>query len=156
MTDVVDRNDPNYLPPGTHKHTCAGADCKAWWPCDDRCPGPAHRAAYCFKCYPRDSGLTMARPDRAAKVEHVRRAPQTREHTCHWPGCTAQVPPAMWGCKPHWMKLPKPLRDRVWAAYRPGQETDMEPSAEYLAVADDVQRWIRERTPAPPAQRSLF
>lgn len=78
------------------------------------------------------------------KSDHVRRAPQTRAHTCHWPGCTRQVPPAKWGCKPHWFRLPKRLRDRIWATYRPGQENDMNPSPAYLAVADEVQQWIQE------------
>jgi hypothetical protein len=63
-------------------------------------------------------------------------------HTCHWPGCTKAVPPAMWGCKPHWFKLPKPLRDAVWNAYVPGQEISKTPSAKYLAVAALVQGWI--------------
>jgi len=34
-------------------------------------------------------------------------------HTCHWPGCNKEVPPAMWGCKTHWFSLPKRLRDRI-------------------------------------------
>jgi hypothetical protein len=50
----------------------------------------------------------------------------------------------MWGCKGHWFALPKRLRDRIWATYRRGQEITMTPSKEYLAAADDVQRWIRE------------
>ena len=51
------------------------------------------------------------------KRAYVKSQPQTREHTCHWPGCKKQVPPAMWGCKKHWFMLPKHLRDRIWAAY---------------------------------------
>lgn len=51
----------------------------------------------------------------------------------------------MWGCKRHWMLLPKRLRDRVWAAYRPGQEDAMDPSDEYLDAAAEVQRWIELR-----------
>lgn len=78
------------------------------------------------------------------KADYVKRQGQTRAHHCHWPGCSAQVPPAMWGCGKHWFKLPKALRDRIWRAYVPGQEVDMTPSDEYLKVADDVQRWIRE------------
>ncbi len=78
------------------------------------------------------------------KRDYVLRQKQTRKHSCHWPGCDKQVPPAMWGCKTHWFRLPKELRDRVWATYRPGQEKDMTPSKEYLAVADEVQQWIRE------------
>lgn len=79
----------------------------------------------------------------ASKRRYVQHQGQTRNHECHWPGCTAQVPPAMWGCKVHWFRLPKVLRDRIWAAYVPGQEVEMTPSETYLQVADDVQRWIR-------------
>lgn len=78
------------------------------------------------------------------KVAHVLRSRQTRGHTCHWPGCNAQVPPAMWGCRKHWFALPKALRDAVWRAYVPGQEERMDPSDEYMAVAERVQTWIRE------------
>jgi hypothetical protein len=78
------------------------------------------------------------------KADYVKRQKQTRDHTCHWPGCNAQVPPAMWGCRTHWYKLPKALRDKVWKAYRPGQEVDMRPSREYLKVAQEVQDWIED------------
>ncbi len=63
------------------------------------------------------------------------------KHTCHWPSCTKEVPPALWGCKPHWFALPKPLRDRIWATYVPGQEIRKDPSPEYVAVAIEVQAW---------------
>lgn len=42
----------------------------------------------------------------------------------------------MWGCKRHWMRLPKAIRDAIWAAYRPGQEIDKQPSADYMAAAE--------------------
>lgn len=77
------------------------------------------------------------------KVEHVRRARQTREHQCHWPGCREQVKPAAWGCLAHWRRLPKRFRDEIWRCYRAGQETDMRPSGEYVAVARAAQDWIR-------------
>lgn len=77
------------------------------------------------------------------KVEHVRRAGQARDHECHWPGCNKQVPPAMWGCKKHWFMLPQAMRNRIWRAYRPGQEVDGSPSREYVDAARDVQRWIK-------------
>lgn len=77
-----------------------------------------------------------------SKVAYVKRQPQTRAHRCHWPGCDKQVPPAMWGCKPHWFQLPKRLRDRIWAAYVPGQERRMDPSYEYLTAAHEAQQWI--------------
>lgn len=76
------------------------------------------------------------------KAEYVLSQPQTRAHECHWPGCKEQVPPAKWGCRKHWFALPINLRNKIWAAFRPGQEKDMNPSQEYLAVANEVQHWI--------------
>lgn len=81
----------------------------------------------------------------AQKADYVRGERQTRNHECHWPGCTRQVPPAMWGCKEHWFELPRVLRNKIWATYRPGQEKTMDPSAEYLAAAREVQQWIAEQ-----------
>jgi hypothetical protein len=86
----------------------------------------------------------MVRPASNPKVEYVRRQAQTREHTCHWPGCKVQVPPALWGCKAHWRKIPNHLKNRIWDTYRIGQEQDMSPSKAYLAAADAVQLWIEE------------
>ena len=81
-------------------------------------------------------------PTIGEKADYVRHAGQTRRHTCHWPGCDKQVPPAMWGCKKHWFALPKMLRAKIWRAYQPGQEDRLDPSAEYLEVAKEVQAWI--------------
>lgn len=78
------------------------------------------------------------------KVSYVKSQGQTRDHHCHWPGCTKQVPPAMWGCWNHWRLLPKKLRDKIWASFRPGQEKNMTPSRAYLEVAEEVQEWIRQ------------
>lgn len=64
-------------------------------------------------------------------------------HVCHWVGCHRKVPPRMWGCRYHWMALPRVLRDRIWAAYRPGQERDKRPSAEYLRWAMRAQEYSR-------------
>lgn len=66
-------------------------------------------------------------------------------HTCHWPGCDRRVPPARWGCRPHWFALPLTLRNRIWATYVPGQEVTKTPSAAYTAAAKDAQQWIAER-----------
>lgn len=76
------------------------------------------------------------------KRAHVRRATLNRPHTCHWRGCTEQVPPAMWGCRVHWFQLPKRIRDAIWAAYKPGQEERMDPSEAYLAAAKLADEWI--------------
>lgn len=103
------------------------------------------RAAGVEPVYPVDAAVSVAR-----KRRYVRSQGQTRKHHCHWPGCTAQVPPAMWGCRTHWFRLPKALRDRIWATYAPGQEVDMTPSDAYLKVADDVQKWIREMEAKQP------
>lgn len=84
-----------------------------------------------------------------SKVDHVRNAKQTRPHTCHWPGCDKQVPPAMWGCKKHWFKLPKNLRDKVWIAYRPGQEETLNVSQYYFEVMDEIEIWIKENSEHP-------
>lgn len=89
----------------------------------------------------------------ADKARYVRAQTQHRPHHCHWPGCDQQVPPAMWGCPRHWFALPKLLRDRVWAAYRPGQELDMRPSREYVKVARAVQEWINATHPPKPPRR---
>lgn len=67
-----------------------------------------------------------------------------RHHTCHWPGCGKQVPPAMWGCRTCWYRLPMSIRNRIWAAYRPGQEKDLNPSEEYMKAAQAAQDWIRD------------
>jgi hypothetical protein len=79
------------------------------------------------------------------KADYVRQQKATdSRHTCHWPGCDKVVPPAMWGCKRHWFKLPQRLRNAIWRTYQPGQEISKDPTADYLAVADEVQQWIRE------------
>lgn len=97
-----------------------------------------------------------------AKADHVREARAagvTGGHHCHWPGCDKAVPPAMWGCSRHWFALPAALRAKVWRAYRPGQEQDKRPSADYLQVANEVQEWIatnaqnwpKPKPPPPPS-----
>jgi hypothetical protein len=68
-------------------------------------------------------------------------------HHCHWPGCKVAVPPKMWGCKSHWFRLPKALRNRIWATYRPGQEITKTPSPAYIEAAKSVQQWIADNGP---------
>lgn len=80
-----------------------------------------------------------------AKVDYVKKhLTPTGDHKCHWPGCTKQVAPALWGCFYHWMRIPKRLRDAIWAAYKPGQEITKTPSREYMRAAQDIQDWIKE------------
>lgn len=72
------------------------------------------------------------------------------KHTCHWPGCAKDVPPAMWGCRTHWFALPKHLRDEIWRTYVPGQEITKTPSMAYLTAARHVQEWIKARKEGKP------
>lgn len=83
----------------------------------------------------------------AAKADHVRtkmREGRAGNHHCHWPGCPRTVPPAQWGCTSHWYSLPMYLRRKIWRSYRIGQEDSKTPSREYIAVAQEVQTWIRD------------
>lgn len=66
-------------------------------------------------------------------------------HTCHAHGCQQRVPPKMFMCKRHWFMVPKPLRDAIWATYRPGQERDKAPSPAYLANAVAAISAVAER-----------
>jgi hypothetical protein len=72
---------------------------------------------------------------------------QLQRHTCHWPGCKVEVPPARWGCLGHWRKLPLRLRNLIWKHYRAGQETTKTPSLEYVDAARKVQDWISQNNP---------
>jgi hypothetical protein len=80
-----------------------------------------------------------------SKVDYVRSEARkgAGDHHCHWPGCGKAVPPAMWGCKQHWLKLPLHLRNKIWASYRPGQEIEKRISGSYYDAATEVQSWIR-------------
>lgn len=78
-------------------------------------------------------------------------------HMCHWPNCNKQVPPRMWGCKEHWFRLPKIIRDRIWLTYQPGQEITKTPSVRYLVAARGAQKWIElaEQYGDEPATRAF-
>jgi hypothetical protein len=77
------------------------------------------------------------------KYDHVRAARQTRDHPCHWPLCSRQVPPAKFMCREHWYRLPVRIRNKIWAAYRAGQEENMNVSQAYIAAAREAQDWIQ-------------
>lgn len=84
------------------------------------------------------------------KVKYVlaeAKKPVKEQHHCHWPGCDAIVPPAMWGCRTHWFRLPMKLRNAIWFAYKPGQEITKTPSKEYVKAARAVLEWIYDRYP---------
>lgn len=81
---------------------------------------------------------------KSEKVEHVLSESKkgSHGHVCHYPGCGRECPPAKWGCRSCWFKLPKHLREKLWAAYRPGQETDKRPSREYIEVAEEIEAYV--------------
>lgn len=87
------------------------------------------------------------------KVAYVKSQGQSRNHTCHWTGCQRQVPPAMWGCRQHWFRLPKSIRDAIWKAYRPGQEKGAAPvTDEYIKAARAAEAWIAEQAQKEASQ----
>lgn len=59
----------------------------------------------------------------------------------------------MWGCRVHWFKLPKTIRDKIWKTFRPGQEKDWTPSAAYVEAAKEAQDWIAAHTCPMPIKR---
>ena len=42
----------------------------------------------------------------------------TPTHQCSVPGCGRSLPLDMLMCRAHWFRVPKALRDEVWAAWR--------------------------------------
>jgi hypothetical protein len=82
-----------------------------------------------------------------SKADYVREKiaeGRSGRHHCHWPGCDQIVAPAAWGCRKHWYSLPQGLRNKIWAAFRPGQEQSKTPSRRYVEVAREVQEWIAQ------------
>ncbi len=114
---------------------------------DTVCPDPVYKkwGRWAIKHLLEDAEreLQATLTPKEEKVKYVKRQGQTRDHHCHFPGCGKQCPPAAWGCKSCWFKLPKYLRDKIWASFRPGQETNWTPSREYVKVAREVQEWIK-------------
>ena len=69
----------------------------------------------------------------------------SRTRSCAARGCGVQVPPKMLMCRKHWYMVPVFLRRAVWAAYRPGQEHDGNPSETYLSVMRAAVEAVAER-----------
>lgn len=66
-------------------------------------------------------------------------------HRCHWPECRRAIAPKLWGCRQHWFALPKEIRDRIWRAYRPGQEVTKDPSPAYREAARAAREFARAK-----------
>lgn len=60
---------------------------------------------------------------------------QPAAHHCHARRCQTPVPPRIMMCDRHWRMVPSDLQDRIYKAYRPGQERDKEPSMHYIDLA---------------------
>lgn len=69
-------------------------------------------------------------------------------HLCHAKGCEKEVPPARLMCLAHWRMVPRPLQNRVWATYCPGQEIRKDPSAEYLEAMNAAINAVAAREPS--------
>ncbi len=73
----------------------------------------------------------------------MKSASQTMRACC-WPGCVTLVPRSMWGCKAHWVKLPKAIRNKIWRHYQPGQEETGEVSSQYAQAHEEALEWIKD------------
>lgn len=110
--------------------------CRTRWPCED--------AQKVIGALNDKIALTLQSRRAGKKAAHVmRQGTGDGKHTCHWPGCGKSVPPAMWGCRVHWFRLPIEIRNLIWRTYRPGQETSKTPSAEYVEAAKAALLWIK-------------
>jgi hypothetical protein len=67
-------------------------------------------------------------------------------HTCHAIGCAVRVRPELLMCGRHWWMVSRPTQLAVWAAYRPGQCDDKNPSRAWLDAADAAIGEVAERT----------
>lgn len=76
---------------------------------------------------------------------HTTQKPE-HSHTCHWPGCEAEVAPSMWGCKPHWTRLPQSIKQEILEHYRAGQDVDKRPTVDYLRAARNAVAWAANQT----------
>ncbi len=61
---------------------------------------------------------------------------------CRWPGCEKQVPVRLWGCEDHWKRVPSDLLRALWLEFRPGQETDLQPSEGWVRAEQAIQDHI--------------
>jgi hypothetical protein len=93
-------------------------------------------------------------------------APDTASHTCQAQKCGIEVEAVMLMCQPHWLMVPRALREAIEGSHRQHQQEHTEPSGEYLALIkaaiDAVDhRQSRQATPPrrmpqKPVQLALF
>ena len=71
------------------------------------------------------------------------------KHTCHAEGCSAIVPPRLFGCRKHWAMVPKWLQAALYRVYVPGQEIRKNPTRAYLMVQTRCRLAIAEKEGKP-------
>ncbi len=61
-------------------------------------------------------------------------------------------------CAGHWRRVPNPIREAVWAAYRPGQCDDGRPSLVWLEAASAAVGYVAqlEKLPTTPSERAAL
>jgi hypothetical protein len=64
---------------------------------------------------------------------------------CQVPSCSEQIDQSRLMCRHHWYRVPKPLRDQVWATWRSGRGTL---SAEHQSAVRLAVATCRDRTGA--------
>lgn len=69
---------------------------------------------------------------------------RSRFHDCLMPGCHRRLPMNRAFCRGCWKHIPQPLRERIHAAYRPGQ-TAATASEEYLQALQEAITAARAR-----------
>ncbi len=63
----------------------------------------------------------------------------TGKHECAAIGCTYQINNAFLMCRKHWMQVPKPLRDAIYAT------VNQQPRRDYYTNVREAVRLVRER-----------
>jgi hypothetical protein len=71
-------------------------------------------------------------------------------HHCHATGCEVSTQPEIFMCLKHWRALPKPMRDRIWATYRPGQCDDWNITKDYADAARESIRFLAAKEGVEP------
>ena len=57
---------------------------------------------------------------------------------CAARGCPEQVPRRRLMCRTHWFQVPADVRASIWLAYRPGQESNGNPSRAYINAVTEA------------------
>ncbi len=69
---------------------------------------------------------------------------------CPYPECPQRVADTVFACKPHWLALPKPLRDRIWEAWLGGDfDIHRAAKAEAQRYYEDHHRMRKEAISGP-------